>query len=170
MKMLWNERNNSPINSIAELFVKIRISKKYNGIVIISYLLRACLLDAFETTLRTLNVLIARKAKRKACWSMAGLRRWEGQLLESKYVGLFVCLHPDNKVALNYETAYDRSTYLYYTRHDQPYIHILIFSIHQLPISARYIKLKVYKTYVSLTCLSIYLFIYLSETLSRIRK
>lgn len=54
---------------------------------------------------------------------MAGLRRWEGQLLESKYVGLFVCLHPDNKVALNYETAYDRSTYLYYTRHDQPYIY-----------------------------------------------
>ena len=46
-----------------------------------SYLLRARLLDAFETSLRTLDVLIARKAKRKSCWSMVGLGRWEGQLL-----------------------------------------------------------------------------------------
>lgn len=43
------------------------ISKKTHRYNNISYLLRACLLDAFETTLRTLNVLIARKAKRKAC-------------------------------------------------------------------------------------------------------
>lgn len=56
---------------------------------------------------------------------------------------LFVCLHPDNKVALNYETAYDLvvdNTYLAYIIHDTTN-HILIFFI---PVAVTYIC-QVYK-------------------------
>lgn len=77
-----------------------------------SHLPSAGLLDTFETSLRAADVLIAGKAERKPCRSMAGLRRWKGELLESEHRRLFVCLHPANKVALNYETAL--------WRHDRP--------------------------------------------------
>lgn len=52
---------------------------------------------------------------------------------------LFVCLHPDNKVALNYETAYDlvRTWRILYIMTN----HILIFSI---PVTVTYIC-QVYK-------------------------
>ena len=118
-----------------------------------SHLPRAGLLDTFEASLRAADVLIAGKAERKSRRSMAGLRRWKGELLESEHRRLFVCLHPANKVALNYETA------LWCSASDTTIRARVPTSSDSPPIPAGYMQL--YK-HMYLHRLSIYLSVYLS--------
>lgn len=65
---------------------------------------------------------------------MVGLRRWKGELLESEHRRLFVCLHPANKVALNYETAYGVVLGVYVTR-----LTIYVFSYSYTSVSYLYL-------------------------------